>query len=266
MISILTPTNNAQYLTQVYETLKEQTYTDWEWVIIPNGGIREVQNFNDTRVKVHPFVIDVGRVGALKYIASTYAKGDVLLELDHDDFLTSDCLDEVQKAFDSGVDMVYSNFASVTPQWENRIWDEYYGWQYRDFTYKGHQIKEVISPSPIPSNLSRIWFAPNHVRAWKKDFYFQIGGHDQSMKISDDHDLMCRSYLNGTIKHIDKCLYIYRVHGNNTWLQNQDEIQETMWQNYDKYIYPMVEKWADENKLLKIDLGGGLNKQQEYTS
>jgi len=39
-----------------------------------------------------------------------------------------------------------------------------------------------------------------------------------------------------------------------------------MWQNYDKYIYPMVEKWADENKLLKIDLGGGLNKQQEYTS
>jgi len=39
-----------------------------------------------------------------------------------------------------------------------------------------------------------------------------------------------------------------------------------MWQNYDKYIFPMVEKWADDNQLLKIDLGGGINKASGYTS
>ena len=36
--SIFTPTHKADYLPEVFESLKRQVFTDWEWVLIPNGG------------------------------------------------------------------------------------------------------------------------------------------------------------------------------------------------------------------------------------
>lgn len=265
MISVFTPTNNTKYLAQAYQSLLEQTHQDWEWILLLNGGAED-PGFSDPRVKV--FQTDfTGMVGTLKRMACEKAKGDILLEFDHDDLLTPDCLEEVQKAFDSDPEVIfaYSNFANVSPEYQDLIWSEAYGWRYRDFEYKGHQIKECISAEPDPQSISRIWFAPNHVRAWKAKAYWQIGGH-ADMKISDDHDLMLRTFLIGKMKHIDKCLYIYFVHGENTWLKYQNEIQTTMWACHDKYIEPMMMKWSKENNLRMIDLCGGIDKPDGYES
>jgi hypothetical protein len=145
------------------------------------------------------------------------------------------------------------------------MWGEGFGWEWRSHVYepKNMVFVEAISPEPYPTNLGRIWFAPNHVRAWKRSFYEKIGGHAE-MKISDDHDLVARSYLHGTIKHIDKPLYIYRVHGENTWLQVTQEIQDTMWDNYDRYFMLMQEKWARDNDLRLVDLGGAIDSPDGY--
>jgi hypothetical protein len=86
------------------------------------------------------------------------------------------------------------------------------------------------------------------------------------MHISDDHDLVARSFLGGTVEHIDKPLYVYRVHGENTWLKNGDEIDRTMWDNHDKYYVPMVEKWARDAYLGLVDLGGAINQPAGYKS
>jgi O-antigen biosynthesis protein len=267
MVSVFTPTHEPKFLQDLFTTLKEQTYSNWEWVIIPNNGA-VIPDFKDKRVKVYPFEKTGFKIGELKNFACSKCKGDILLELDHDDLLTPDCLEEVVKAFDSDpeITMVYSNFAQVDMDFKPKTWSAYYGWEFRDFDYKGHIVKEAISPPPIPSNLGRIWYAPNHVRAWRAKDYWRIGGHDVTMKISDDHDIVARNYLYGKIHHINKCLYIYRVHGKNTWLGLTQEIEDTMWDNYVKYIFPMIEKWADENKLIKLDLCGGVNPRKGYTS
>jgi len=271
MISIFTPFHKTDttYLHDLYLTLLEQTFTDWEWVLVPNGeGVNaDLSEFNDQRVKVYPYVPkNSGYIGELKNYACKMSKGDILVEADWDDLFTPDCLEEISKAFDDDTTMVYSNFAQINMDWTPNIWSTYWGWEFKDFEYKGHKIKEAVSPEVYPSNLGRIWYAPNHVRAWKTKDYWRIGGHDISMKISDDHDIVARHYIEGKIKKIDKCLYIYRVHGDNTWLQVTKEIQDTMWDNYVKYIFPMMERWCDDNKLLKIDLCGGINKKEGYTS
>jgi glycosyltransferase involved in cell wall biosynthesis len=258
MISVFTPTHRDIYLRQAYESLKAQTYEDWEWVILANGSVR-IPNFNDSRVKVF-YTQETGKVGTLKRLACYKCTGDYLVEFDHDDELTPDCLEEISKCTE---DFVYSNCYQVNQNWEPYLWGEGYGWEWRQSEYKGHMLWEAISPEPYPSNLGRIWFAPNHVRAWKREFYERIGGHSE-MKISDDHDLVARSYLEGTVKHINKPLYIYRVHGENTWLQVTQEIQDTMWDNYDKYFFPMQEKWSRENKLRIIDLGGAIDSPEGY--
>lgn len=265
LVSVFTPTHHPVFLPQLYESLREQTYPDWEWVIIADRV--KIPDFHDPRVKVHEFEYGHGKVGALKRFACQMSRGEILVEVDHDDLLTGDCLEEVVKAFtDPETVMVYSNFAQVDMSWNPRTWSEYYGWRFRDFVYEGHRLKEAISPKPYPSNVSRIWFAPNHVRAWRARAYWEMGGHSASMKISDDHDLVSRAYLHGKIRHVDKCLYIYRVHGKNTWLQNMQEIQETMWENYERYIWKIIEKWAAEERLFKLDLCGAIDRKEGYTS
>ena len=115
MISIITPTHNGStYLLELYETIKNQTYKDWEWIIVKNnGGLTFGIEDSDQRVKVFEIENPDKSVGRAKRFAAQQAKGDILVEVDHDDLLTPDALEEVQKAFDSDPDVVqvYSNFA-----------------------------------------------------------------------------------------------------------------------------------------------------------
>lgn len=262
MISIITPSNNTQYLPELYECLKEQSFTDWEWIIVLNGGA-EVK-FPDPRVKIFHYD-GQGKVGILKKYACSKAKGSIIAEVDHDDLITSDCLEEINKAFNDDTVFAYSNCAAVNQDWSPRVFGEYYGWQTEDFLYKGHKLKATTAPEPYPSNISRLWFAPDHIRAWTKKAYEAVGGHSD-MKVADDQELMIKLWLHGKFKHINKCLYIYRVHGQNTWLKHNDEVQSQMWANYNNYIFQIAEKWATDNKLRKIDLCGGHDKPIGYES
>lgn len=264
MISIFTPTHNTKYILEVYESLKEQIFSDWEWVIVLNNGAI-FPKINDNRIKIYNF--ESNKVGALKRYACEKCNGEILVELDHDDFLTPDALFKIKKAFDeNNCSMVYSNCANIDMNWNPKIWNPFYGWKFRKFNYKNHELIEIIQGKPTAHNVSRIWYAPNHVRAWRTKDYFAIGGHNAEMKIADDHDLICRTYLYGNIYHIDECLYIYRMHNDNTWLQNVKEIQSVQWANYNKYIYSLVEKDADKQNLLKIDLCGGIDQKENYCS
>jgi SAM-dependent methyltransferase len=125
-------------------------------------------------------------------------------------------------------------------------------------------LDEIISFDPAPETVSRIWFAPDHFRSFRKEVYDKVGGYNKSMRVLDDLDLMCRMYNVTKFKHIDKGLYVFRVHNDNSWIRFNKEIQDNVYRIYDQYIESMVEHWADEEGLRKIDLGGALNKKQGY--
>jgi O-antigen biosynthesis protein len=126
----------------------------------------------------------------------------------------------------------------------------------------------------FPQNVCRIYYAPNHVRAWRLDAYYAVGGHNPNMPVCDDLDLMCRLYLFGKFEFVDQCLYLYRVHGGNTWLKNQQQIDKLNIETYDKYIYDVAKVWSkrhhEELKFLDelkcLDLGGGIDKPSGWTS
>lgn len=272
LFSVIIPFHkNSNFIREAIQSCYEQTFKDYEIVLVPNGEVLNDTDFilelaRMEKVIVYPFEYSGGKVGALKRYGCMKAKGDYLVELDWDDLLTPDCLEKLKVEIDKDApDFIYSNFCQVdlTGNTAN-LWSNYYGWTYRDYNYKGKVLKETINPPFIPQNISRIWFNANHVRVWKSSFYKKIGGHDASMRISDDHDLVLRSYLHGKCRWIDDTLYIYRVHKDNTtWLLNQ-EIQDTMWLTYDRYIWQLVEKWAKDNKLRLIDLAGGINPAKGY--
>ena len=259
LVSLFTPTHNTQWLHDLYETLKEQTYPKWQWVIVYNNGATPM-DFHDERVKtVHLQYPTLEWVGPLKAIACEHCDGEILVEMDHDDLLTPNALEEVVKAFREHpeIGFAFSNTAYTTPEWGTYPrFDASFGWKYRPFSYKGHALEETLTFPPSPESVSKIWFAPNHLRAFKTSIYRRIGGHRKDMRVLDDGDLMCRMFIEAPMHHIDQCLYIYRVHGENAWLKHNQEIQDNVLRIYDQHILPMLLAWAKRQGLRAIELGG----------
>lgn len=278
-LSIITPVHktSAPFLVEAHESLCENgTQVDWEWIICPNnGGYVPDRITEDPRVKVFPISDDeiekYNSIGRLKAFCCSKATGEVLIELDADDMLTPDALLEIHEAFEgSKIAFAYSNSASFQDKtWAPSEFSEYYGWKSRSFSYKNHELIEQIAWPPAAQSIRRIEWAPNHVRCWRKTAYDVLGGHDPEIRAGDDHDLVCRTYIEygaKGMKHIDKCLYLYRVHEANSCVIFNKDVQDQTDRNYLKYIRQMAAVWADDNGYDKLDLGGRFNSMPGYTS
>ena len=218
---------------------------------------------NDKRVKIYECNEENPNVGFHKNKAFHLGSGDVVVEVDHDDMITPDCLEELNKAYqDESVGFVFSDVAVYD---DNFVpYNEQHGWSYYFYNFRGKDRYVMNSWRPTSQSLAYIWYAPDHVRSWRKSVYEEIGGHNVDLSICDDHELMIRTYLNTKMYHIKKPLYIYRVYGENTYLQRNADIQTKTVDLYKEYAYQLAEKDADDRGLLKVDIGGGLYPRKGY--
>jgi len=282
--SIFTPSHDLRHIDRTLQSLKAQSFKDFEWVLLLNGPALAQKDSLEQKIKkadinyrfVDFFQLNNTNIGYLKNECCNSAVGEILVELDHDDQLEPNCLDELHNAFseDDLLDFAYSDAFTVRVKDGEEHYEtpfsSRWGWTTVDseVTSNGKQkkVKYQQTFDPSPQSFSYIWYAPNHVRAWKAEFYRSIGGHDISMDICDDHDLLCRTYINGFCKRIDKPLYKYYLHEDNTaYGEKNKKIQEVTQTLHDQYIQEMVCKWSDLNGLKKIDLCSANNKPEGFT-
>ncbi len=294
-ISVITPTHNATWFDDTCLALRDQTYDRWEWIISVNHEEGRARELAELRQRIEERTSESSRdskriqiftdenpdksIGQRKSFAFSGAEGTVVLELDHDDILVPTALEEVANAFeDPEVDFVYSDWADFEnqahsmPQGEPtyRNPEVRAGWETNNFQFYNQEIKiPAIHPArsgnfecvrsfaPSAAAFSSIYWSPNHLRAWRRSFYDQIGGHDPSYQICDDHELLCRTYLHARkIQHIEKPLYLYRVTGENTWASRVDEIKAKTTEIGESYIERLALKQASLAHKLALDLGG----------
>lgn len=244
-LSIFTPTHNTKYLKELEDTILKQTHTDWEWIILLNNGAQ--YQSKDKRIKIITSKSNTTKVGALKKEACSYATGEILVEVDHDDLLIENCLEELNKVFEKErtVGFAYSDNIKFSDTF--KPYSQRYGWTYRKVMYNDRELIAMNTFEPDPFRLSYIWYAPDHVRAWRKSVYDEIGGHNEELSICDDHELMIRTYLKTEFKRIPKPLYIYRIleDGSNTWIQRNKEIQRITKQLHKQYKYDLVNRYRE---------------------
>jgi O-antigen biosynthesis protein len=285
-ISVITPTHDLKFLGDVWRSLLSQTHQDFEWVVSVNdktGGRTRVKERRaeveamvegDERVKVledfSPFVT----VGARKLFAFSVGTGDALVELDHDDILVPEGLEEIGKAFDDPeIGFVYSDWAdfvdSTTSFQGNMTYRAPHlrpGWMRNGFSFYDQEVGGVRPGTydcvkSLPSTaltVSHIHTAPNHVRAWRRSAYEELGGHNADYKICDDHELVCRTYGVTRFAHIEKALYLYRITGQNTWAQHESEIGALTQKLQREYLERLVLRECELLGLPAFDLGGGI--------
>lgn len=231
--------------------MREQSLTQWEWIVLLNGKASSwAPPEKDDRVKVSRAPAKLkARVGALKRAACERASGDLLVELDHDDVLSRGCLSQVQNAFeDEKVVLAYSDFAQInedgTPNYDH--FEPTFGWEYSRGTMDGAHYDRCHAMAPTPHNLGYIWYAPNHVRAYRRSSYEAAGGYNDDLEFLDDQELMSRLYLQGEFAQIKRCLYLQRMHPLNTQREKRINaaIQEQTVVYYRQFIEELALAWA----------------------
>ena len=293
LVSYFTPTyNTGVRLYETYQSLLNQTYQNWEWVVVDDSNddgktLQIVKNIAslDHRVKVYSFEEKSGNIiGESKYRAATLCRGFLLAELDHDDLLTERCTEYLinasQKFPDAG--FFYTDSAEINQYWQSQTYGEpfalWYG-KYRKYNYNGRIWDVAIQPNINPKTIRHIVGVPNHVRAWRRDVYFKIGGHNRDLSIADDYELIVRTFLHTKMCKIAELGYIQFIHDSGQAQNSHDiaraDIQrrvKTIREHYNDDIANRFEELGVEdypyklNKMDTLDVKSRFGADENYVN
>jgi hypothetical protein len=242
LVSVFTPTYlTGDRIQRPLKSMLRQTYRNWEWVIFddsPDDGATFGQMCQlaraDSRVQAFRGAGPIGIIGEVKRRACGLARGSILVELDHDDELTDDCLELLVAAFakfpDAG--FAYTDCCEVAEDgtsltYKGGTYAFGFG-SYRTDHYRGRAYQVTNYPGINAKTIRHIVGVPNHVRAWRKDAYAAIGGHSPEVHVCDDYELLVRTFLKTRMVHIRQLGYL-QYHGptggGNTQRRRNKEIQ-----------------------------------------
>ena len=262
LMSIITSTfHSGEKLMRPLKSLQAQTYGNWEWIIWDdskdNSMWPTLQDLakSDHRIKVFKAREPSGYIGEMKRLACSVAEGDWFVEVDHDDEFDENLLKWIVQASQKhpDVDFIYTDSSEIYEESKQcHTYGDFFAFGYGAHVHEWNEQRlrwfaPAVTQGPNPRTLQHIVGVPNHVRAWKATLYNKIGKHKSLLPVSDDYELLLRTFLHGTWLHIPVCAYIqYRnAHGNNFTFMRNELIQHASAWIWDKYKSDVNAKFAE---------------------
>ncbi len=187
-VSIITPSYNRAYIiNETAESIFNQTYENWEWVIVDDGSTDNswemLESFakKDSRVKI--FKRDREPKGACvcRNIAVERCTGDYVMFLDTDDILAPYCLEQRAGAMDKEPDCDFVIFPMLLfkkdPSDMGLLWNINKEDDDLDRVLKGDAVCQGTGP------------------LWRKSSFRQVGMWNEELKLWQDVELHIRSFL-----------------------------------------------------------------------
>ena len=255
--------NSYNKLFRAYNSIKRQTFKDWEWVIMDDSPddkhfefLRDISK-DDKRIRLYKRDQNSGNIGNVKNETIGLCRGQYVLEMDHDDELMPDVLADSVDVFEKHQDVgfVYMETASVREGGENFCYGDFickgYGGNY---TVKQDGEWRVVYNTPNINNitLSHLVCLPNHPRIWRKSALDECGSYPELLPICDDYEIILRSCIGTKVAKIAKLgYYQYMNSGNNNFsLIRNGEINRIGPQ----YISPMFfDQYKVQDKMKELD-------------
>ena len=229
--------NSYKKIYRAYNSLKNQSLNDWEWVILDDSPddlhfifLKNVFK-DDNRIRLYKRSENSGNIGNVKNEAVSLCRGNYVLELDHDDEITPDLLEYTSKYFNENTDVgfIYTDFINIYENGNN--------FHYSDFISKGYGayytqkfldkwVYVYITPNINNITLSHLTCCPNHPRIWRRSVLLEIGNYSEFLPICDDFEILLRTALNTKIAKFPKIGYVQYMNdgGNNFSLIRNAEI------------------------------------------
>jgi len=207
MVSIIMPAFNAsKYIEESIVSAQNQTYTDWELIVVDDGSTdntaKIVHSLKASDPRINYIYQSNKRLGAARNTGLRFAKGKFIAFLDSDDLWMPEKLEKQLSVFNNhNVDLVYTNgykLMETTQTVEN--------YPTKSGTYTGtqmYQMQYIGNHIPVLSVLM------------KREWINKIGLHDENIHIfgCEDYDYWIRMAKNGANFYgMDEYLFKYRVH------------------------------------------------------
>jgi GT2 family glycosyltransferase/glycosyltransferase involved in cell wall biosynthesis len=216
-ISVLVPTYNTPepMLREMLDSVLAQLYPEWELCVADDGSsashvARVLREYaaRDRRVKLHLGEPNRG-VSHASNAALALATGEFVVLLDHDDRLEEQALFRVaESVLEDDPDMLYSDEMLVSGG----------GAVVRRLAYRPAFSLEYLRSHPYIV----------HMVGFRRSLLEEIGGFDESLRISQDYDLILRAAEKSRrIVHIPEILYQWRLHDSSAGEQRMKEVMET---------------------------------------
>ncbi|MGV0969642.1 glycosyltransferase family 2 protein [Empedobacter sp. ULE_I136] len=118
IVSIITPCYNSEkYIADTYNSIKSQSYKNWEWIIVDDcssdKSVEIIKSFNDNRIKL---IIQSKNQGAAysRNLALNKAQGRFITFLDSDDLWLPNFLETtINYLIENNEELVYSSYKRV---------------------------------------------------------------------------------------------------------------------------------------------------------
>jgi glycosyltransferase involved in cell wall biosynthesis len=252
MVTVFTAAyRSGEKIQRAFRSLREQTYANWEWVIVDdsddNGKTFKLLGSlarQDHRIEVFKPWEHSGSIGRVKNLACSLAKGDILVELDHDDELTDYALECVVRGFQQFPEagFLYTDNAEIYGDGTSYMYRD--GWafgygSYTDVEYHGRLYKSGSAGNINSKTIRHIASTPNHIRAWRKSFYESIGGHNRELHVADDFEILVRTFLKTRMIRVPRLCYLQHI-GNTAQQERVREIYrhvKSIRVHYDRMIH-----------------------------
>lgn len=213
LVSIVIPTyNHAKFISKALKSVIDQTYKNWEAIIIDNESVDEtyklVNGFNDPRIKYFKISND-GVIAKSRNLGIKEAKGDWIAFLDSDDWWTKDKLEVCFSKIGKNTDLIYHAHEYVN--------------QSKSFLKKkiirGRQLKKPILNDLLIGTITKGTQISNSSVIVRKNILIKIGGLNENKTLvgSDDYDTWLRiAQITDQFLYINQKLSYYLLHDTNT--------------------------------------------------
>jgi glycosyltransferase involved in cell wall biosynthesis len=208
--------NNGKYLMDCIASVRAQTYTNWEIVLVDDGSTDDSSSLykqleQDSRIHIY-FNEENRGCGYTKNRCVQLANGEICGFLDADDTLEKDALRVMSDVHRErpDVSLAYSLYNEV---------DENMGFISVSKLQKPIQEGKTLIDQQVVS----------HFVSFKKSSYKMTEGISTYLKCAEDHDLYFKLEEVGKLAFVDKVLYNYRTNtGQNTSL-GKNEQKASFW-------------------------------------
>lgn len=197
LISVIVPCyNQAQYLDECLQSVLDQTYTDWECIIVNDGSPDHTEEIakkwveKDARFRY--LFKENGGLSSARNAGIEIAKGEWILPLDADDKIGVRYLELAEKEFEKDYTVIYC---------EAELFGNEIGkWHLPEFSLENLAKKNCIFCSAF----------------YKKEDWKKVNGYDINMIYGlEDYEFWISLLKNkNTVKKLPQTLFYYRVKEN----------------------------------------------------
>ncbi|TMM31351.1 glycosyltransferase [Polaribacter aestuariivivens] len=217
LVSIIIPCyNTAQYLDECLQSVVNQTYSNWEAIIVNDGSTDHTSQIArvwvDKDKRFQYFEKENGGLANTRIFGIEKSEGKYIFPLDSDDFIDSTfvkkAIDILEK--DNSIEVVYSQVMNFGEK--NGLFElEKYSLEYL-------LLKNCIVASAF----------------FRRETYDKVGGYCKDLKFLEDWDLWISILKNGgNVYKIEEPLFFYRVRESGSLINNLFEDLELYKQHHD---------------------------------